>query len=96
MDHFTYAIVSDGDLMEGVACEAASIAGHLRLGKLIYLYDDNHITIEGDTALTFTENVQGRFQAYGWHVQRVEDGNDLGAIENAIHEAKLETERPSS
>ena len=64
MDHFTYAIVSDGDLMEGVACEAASIAGHLRLGKLIYLYDDNHITIEGDTALTFTENVQGRFQAY--------------------------------
>jgi transketolase len=95
MDHFTYAIVSDGDLMEGVACEAASIAGHLRLGKLIYLYDDNHITIEGDTALTFTENVQGRFQAYGWHVQRVEDGNDLAAIENAIHEAKLETERPS-
>ena len=95
MDHFTYAIVSDGDLMEGVACEAASIAGHLRLGKLIYLYDDNHITIEGDTALTFTENVQGRFQAYGWHVQRVEDGNDLAAIEDAIHEAKLETERPS-
>src|SRR5271157_1270534 len=95
MDHFTYAIVSDGDLMEGVACEAASIAGHLRLGKLIYLYDDNHITIEGDTALTFTENVQGRFQAYGWHVQRVEDGNDLAGIEDAIHEAKLETERPS-
>jgi transketolase len=95
MDHFTYAIVSDGDLMEGVACEAASIAGHLRLGKLIYLYDDNHITIEGDTSLTFTENVQGRFQAYGWHVQRVEDGNDLAGIENAIHEAKLETERPS-
>jgi len=95
MDHFTYAIVSDGDLMEGVACEAASIAGHLKLGKLIYLYDDNHITIEGDTALTFTENVQGRFQAYGWHVQRVEDGNDLAGIENAIHEAKMETERPS-
>ncbi len=95
MDHFTYAIVSDGDLMEGVACEAASIAGHLRLGKLIYLYDDNHITIEGDTMLTFTENVQGRFESYGWHVQRVADGNDLASIEDAISEAKLKTERPS-
>ncbi len=95
VDHFTYAIVSDGDLMEGVACEAASIAGHLRLGKLIYLYDDNHITIEGDTALTFTENVQGRFEAYGWHVQRVGDGNDLAGIEQAIRAAKLETQRPS-
>jgi transketolase len=95
MDHFTYAIVSDGDLMEGVACEAASIAGHLKLGKLIYLYDDNHITIEGDTSLTFTESVGGRFKAYGWQVQRVEDGNDLDAIEDAIRKAKLETERPS-
>ncbi|MGO9572536.1 MAG: transketolase [Desulfomonilaceae bacterium] len=95
MDHFTYTIVSDGDLMEGVACEAASIAGHLKLGKLIYLYDDNHITIEGDTALTFTENVQGRFEAYGWHVQRVEDGNDIGGIEDAILNARLEAERPS-
>ncbi|MGB6063391.1 MAG: transketolase [Desulfomonilaceae bacterium] len=95
VDHFTYAIVSDGDLMEGVACEAASLAGHLKLGKLIYLYDDNHITIEGDTALTFTENVQGRFEAYGWHVQRVQDGNDIDDIEDAIRKARLETERPS-
>jgi transketolase len=95
VDHFTYAIVSDGDLMEGVASEAASLAGHLRLGKLIYLYDDNHISIEGDTALTFTESVEGRFKAYGWHVQRVPDGNDVGRIEAAIRRAQLETERPS-
>ena len=95
VDHFTYAIVSDGDLMEGVACEAASIAGHLKLGKLIYLYDDNHITIEGDTTLTFTENVQGRFEAYGWQVQKVPDGNDIDDIEGAIRKARLETERPS-
>jgi transketolase len=95
IDHYTYAIVSDGDLMEGVASEAASIAGHLRLGKLIYLYDDNHITIEGDTSLTFIEDVQRRFEAYGWHVGRVADGNDIADIEDAIHKARLETERPS-
>jgi len=95
MDHFTYAIVSDGDLMEGIASEAASLAGHLRLGKLIYLYDDNHISIEGDTALTFTEDVGARFEAYGWHVLRVADGNDLDAIEQALIRAREEKGRPS-
>jgi len=95
MDHFTYALVSDGDLMEGVASEAASLAGNLRLGKLIYLYDDNHISIEGDTAITFTEDVGARFQAYGWHVQKVADGNDLQGIEDAAVEAQQQTDRPS-
>ncbi|MEJ2716829.1 MAG: transketolase [Deltaproteobacteria bacterium] len=95
MDHFTYAIVSDGDLMEGISSEAASLAGHLRLGKLIYLYDDNHISIEGNTALTFTEDVCGRFEAYHWHVQKVSDGNDLQSIEDAIEAARQEVERPS-
>ena len=95
IDHHIYAICSDGDLMEGVASEAASLAGHMRLGKLIYLYDDNHISIEGDTALAFTEDVDRRFAAYGWHVQAVEDGEDMGAIAVAIREAQGETERPS-
>jgi transketolase len=95
VDHFTYAITSDGDLMEGITSEAASLAGHLRLGKLIYLYDDNHISIEGDTSITFTENVEERFKAYGWHVQRVADGNDVDAIAKAITKAQRETERPS-
>lgn len=95
MDHRVYAIVSDGDLMEGVASEAASLAGHLGLGRLIYLYDDNHISIEGSTELAFTEDVAGRFQAYGWHVQRVEDGNDLEAIDRAVAAAKEEVDRPS-
>ncbi len=95
IDHYTYALVSDGDLMEGVASEAASLAGHWKLGKLIYLYDDNHITIEGDTALTFTEDVLARFQAYGWHTQRVGDGNDLEAIHRAIEAAKAASDRPS-
>jgi len=95
VDHHTYGIVSDGDLMEGVSSEAASLAGHLRLGKLVYLYDDNHISIEGDTALAFTEDVGARFLAYGWHVQRVEDGNDIPGIDAAIHNAREETERPS-
>jgi len=95
IDHYTYALVSDGDLMEGVACEAASLAGHLKLGKLIYLYDDNHITIEGDTSITFTEDVAKRFEAYGWHIQRVEDGNDVEAVSRAIENAKAETQRPS-
>jgi len=95
VDHYTYAIVSDGDLMEGVASEAASLAGHLGLGKLIYLYDDNHISIEGSTDLTFTEDVERRFKAYGWHVQRVDDGNDLAAIAAAIETAQAATEQPS-
>src|ERR687884_2303646 len=88
IDHYVYAIVSDGDLMEGVASEAASLAGHLRLGKLIYFYDDNHVTIEGYTSLAFTENVPQRFEAYGWHTSTVEDGNDLDAIERAILDAQ--------
>jgi len=93
-DHFTYAIVSDGDLMEGVSHEAASLAGHLGLGKLIYLYDDNEISIEGSTDLTFTEDVPARFRAYNWHVQEV-DGYDLEGIEVAIRAAQEETRRPS-
>jgi transketolase len=95
VNHFTYAIVSDGDLMEGISHEAASLAGHLRLGKLIYLYDDNQISIEGSTELAFTENRTARFEAYGWHVQQVEDGNDLDAIEKAIVSAQKETRKPS-
>lgn len=95
IDHYTYAIVSDGDLMEGVTSEAASLAGHLKLGKIIYLYDDNHISIEGGTDLAFTEDVGKRFEAYHWHVQRVADGNDLDAIERAIIAAQAEKDRPS-
>ncbi len=95
VDHYTYAIVSDGDLMEGVASEAASLAGHLRLGKLIYFYDDNDISIDGSTDLTFTEAVGRRFEAYGWHVEEVKDGNDLGAIDGAINAARAERVRPS-
>ncbi|MGD8342081.1 MAG: transketolase [Desulfobacterales bacterium] len=95
IDHYTYGIVSDGDLMEGISHEAASLAGHLGLGKLIYFYDDNHISIEGDTDITFTENRNGRFESYDWHVQYVEDGNDLPALEQAIVEAQNETDRPS-
>lgn len=95
INHFTYGLVSDGDLMEGVAAEAASLAGHLKLGKLIYLYDDNHITLAASTQLTFTEDHVQRFAAYGWHTQSVEDGNDLEAIDRAIRAARQETERPS-
>ena len=95
VDHFTYAIVSDGDLMEGVSSEASSLAGTMHLGKIIYLYDDNHISIEGDTELAFTENVERRFEAYGWQVLRVADGNDLAAIEEAIREAQTDTDHPS-
>ncbi len=95
IDHYTYVLAGDGDLMEGVASEAASLAGHLRLGKLIVLYDDNGITIDGGTEIAFTEDVQKRFDAYGWHVSKVEDGNDLKAIHNAIREARLDTSRPS-
>jgi len=95
VNHYTYAIVSDGDLMEGAASEAASLAGQLRLGKLIYLYDDNAITLAGETKLTFTEDVNKRFEAYGWHVQRIDDGNDIEAISKAISAAQKETARPS-
>ena len=95
IDHFVYAIVSDGDLMEGVASEAASLAGHLKLGKLIYLYDDNHVTIEGFTSLAFTEDVPKRFEAYGWHTLTVSDGNNLDEIEAAIREAQSVTDKPS-
>jgi transketolase len=85
--HHVYGIVSDGDLMEGVASEAASLAGTLRLGRLTYLYDDNRITIDGGTDLAFTEDVLARFDAYGWHTQRIEDGNDVAAIRSAIEAA---------
>src|SRR5258706_609157 len=95
IDHYVYAIVSDGDLMEGVASEAPSLAGHLQLGKLIYLYDDNRVTIEGPTALAFSEDVPKRFESYGWHTSTVADGNDLDAIETAIREARSIGDRPS-
>ena len=95
IDHYVYAIVSDGDLMEGVASEAASLAGHLKLGKLIYLYDDNKVTIEGFTSLAFSEDVPKRFESYGWHTQTVADGNDLDEIEQAIRVAQSVTDAPS-
>ena len=95
VDHHTWFIASDGDMMEGISHEAASFAGHLRLGKLIGFYDENHITIEGDTDLTFSDDTLGRFESYGWHVQRVADGNDLAALEAAIDAAQAEAERPS-
>ncbi|HEX8431283.1 MAG TPA: transketolase [Longimicrobium sp.] len=94
VDHHVYAICSDGDLMEGVAAEAASIAGHMKLGKLICFWDDNNITIEGSTDLAFTEDVEGRFRSYGWHTVRVDDGNDLEAIDAAIRAAQAD-DRPS-
>ena len=95
LDHRTWAFVSDGDLMEGVSHEAASIAGHLRLDKLTLVYDDNRITIDGDTALTFSEDVRVRFEGYGWHVLRVADGNDLAAIAEAYEAAIAESARPT-
>ncbi len=94
-DYKIYAICSDGDLMEGVSAEAASLAGHLALGNMIYLYDDNHISIEGDTAIAYTEDVAKRFEAYGWHVQVIENGNDVEAITKAVQAARDETSRPS-
>jgi transketolase len=94
VNHYVYAIVTDGDLMEGVASEAASLAGHLQLGKLIYIYDDNHISIDGSTDIAFTEDREARFKAYNWHVQHVEDGNDVEAIDAAIKAAKKDP-RPS-
>lgn len=93
-DHHIYALVSDGDLMEGVASEAASLAGHLKLGRLIYLYDDNRISIDGSTDIAFTEDRAARFEAYGWHVLHVEDGNDVEAVDRALHDAKGDP-RPS-
>jgi transketolase len=95
INHYTYSLVSDGDLMEGVASEAASLAGHLRLGKLIYLYDNNHISLAASTDIDFTEDRAARFEAYGWHTQTIPDGNDLGAIEHALRVARAERDRPS-
>src|ERR1051325_4681978 len=95
VDHHVYAICSDGDLMEGVSYEAGSLAGTNRLGKLVYFYDDNHITIDGTTAISFTEDRFARFEALGWHVQSVEDVNDLDALRAAIAAAQAEHERPS-
>ncbi len=95
LDHFTYVIASDGDLMEGVSSEASSFAGHQGLGKLIVLYDDNGISIDGSTSITFTEDVSARYRAYGWHVQEVADGNDVAALEQAIEAARNEPARPS-
>jgi transketolase len=94
VDHYIYAICSDGDLMEGVSHEAASLAGHLRLGNLIYLYDDNHITIDGPTELSYSDDVPKRFEAYGWHVQQI-DGHDMDAVAAAIEAAQAVTDRPS-
>ncbi|WP_166978844.1 transketolase [Rhodocaloribacter litoris] len=95
VDHYTYGIVSDGDLMEGISHEAASLAGHLGLGKLIYLYDDNEISIDGSTDLAFTEDVGRRFEAYGWQVLDVPDGNDLEAVARALETARSDASRPS-
>jgi transketolase len=95
IDHHTYFIASDGDMMEGVSHESSSFAGHLKLGKIIGFYDDNHITIEGDTALTFSDDTAKRYESYGWHLQRVEDANDLDALDRAIVSAKAVTDRPS-
>src|ERR1700730_14714154 len=95
IDHYTYGICGDGDLMEGVTQEAASLAGHLQLGKLIFLYDQNHITLAGATALDFTEDVAKRYDADGWHTRTVLDGNDTADVARAIEEAKAEKQRPS-
>src|SRR4030088_568198 len=95
VDHRTFGIVSDGDLMEGVSYDSASLAGHLRLGKIVYLYDSNQITLAGSTALVFSEDVGKRFEAMAWHVLQVDDGNDMGALERAIQAGIDETDRPS-
>ncbi|MDB5030560.1 transketolase [Mucilaginibacter sp.] len=94
-DYHIYAICSDGDMMEGVTSEAASLAGHLELGNLIYIYDDNKISIEGSTDITFNEDVDARFRAYGWHVQSVDDANDVNGLQLALRNAKAETQKPS-
>ena len=95
VDHYTYVMAGDGDMMEGVAAEACALAGHLRLGKLIVLYDDNKVSLAGSTGLSFTENIEMRFKSYGWQVQKVQDGNDVAAIDRAIKKAKKETGKPS-
>ena len=95
VDHFTYVLASDGDLMEGLSAEAAALAGHLGLGKLIVLYDDNRICLSGSTALSFTEDIDDRFAAAGWQVIAVPDGNDTAAVDRALAAAKAETARPS-
>jgi transketolase len=95
VDHHTYVFCSDGDVMEGISHEAASFAGHHELGRLIYVYDDNETTIDGETGLTFSEDIEGRFRSYGWHTQRIEDQNGLDAIDGALTAAKRETDRPS-
>jgi len=95
VDHFTYVLASDGDMMEGVTAEACSLAGHLGLGKLIVLYDDNRVCLAGSTALSFTEDMEKRFEAIGWHVQVLEDGLDVDAIDSALKQAKAQTDRPS-
>ncbi|MDF2858243.1 MAG: transketolase [Neobacillus sp.] len=95
IDHYTFSICGDGDLMEGVSAEAASLAGHLKLGRLIVMYDSNDISLDGDLNLSFSESVQDRFKAYGWQVLRVEDGNNIEAIQKAIQEGKAETQRPT-
>ncbi len=95
LDHFIYGICSDGDLMEGVSHETASIAGHLKLGKIIFFYDNNHISIDGPTSLTFSEDIPRRFEAYGWHVKHVKDVNDIDALESAVEEAQKTADKPS-
>jgi transketolase len=95
VDHYTYVMAGDGDMMEGVAAEACALAGHLRLGKLIVLYDDNKVTLAGSAGLSFTENVEMRFKSYGWQVQKVADGNDVAAIDRAIKKARRDTAKPS-
>jgi transketolase len=95
IDHYTYFLASDGDVMEGISHEASSLAGHLKLGKLIGFYDDNRITIDGSTDLAFSDDTAKRFEGYGWHVQRIADGNDLRALDSAITTAKRVTDRPS-
>src|SRR5262245_55438294 len=94
VNHWTYAICSDGDLMEGISHEAASLAGHLKLGKLVFFYDDNHITIEGSTDLAYSDDVGKRFEGYGWQVLHIEDVNDLDQVERAVRAAKAD-DRPS-
>ena len=95
VDHYTYSLCGDGDLMEGVSAEAASLAGHLKLGRLVVLYDSNDISLDGDLNQSFSESVENRFKAYGWQYLRVEDGNDLNEISKAIEEAKQDTLRPT-
>ncbi|PYO52103.1 MAG: transketolase, partial [Candidatus Rokuibacteriota bacterium] len=95
INHYTYVLASDGDMMEGVQAEACSLAGHLRLGKLIVLYDSNAVSLAGTTSVCFTEDVAARFAAYGWHIQSVENGNDLGAVDKALRDAQHVTDRPS-